>query len=184
MRTLYQDILNAENLSLSGKDIQTILNNDVDLVAYVDFANMTDVREAFTKSNRVVILFETEARNVGHYVAMIYKQRTNTIEYFDPYGFNPGEDIAHSKWLIKNNDVRTTESLKYLLAKFKNFGGQVNVNNNRYQAMARHINTCGRHCIIRLLKHELTNTEYNIYLRGFGLTPDQIVSMLTFTIEL
>ena len=58
---------------------------------------------------------------------------------------------------------------------------RANVNHKRLQSNHLDVATCGLHCIVRMLKHDLKNNEYYHWILSIrNLNPDEIVVWLTY----
>lgn len=171
------EIINYEKKALSWQEIRRFFEGNVNIISYEDLFHIESINEIFDENNRVILFYPVESKFSGHYVAL-WKNNENYISYYDPYGMTPMEDINHSSYLLRNK--YNAYSLPYLFRKFRKAGGVVDINNFRNQEIKQSINTCGRHCMIRLLHKHLNHYEYNQYLKYRGLSKDIIVSFLTW----
>lgn len=68
----------------------------------------------------------------------------------------------------------------------KNSGYDVFYNTFPYQKLGDNINTCGRHCALRLLHRDLSDIQYhnliNKYSKKYNLNIDETVSLLIYNI--
>ena len=111
----------------------------------------------------ILIMDENSSSNVGHFVLLMKHPRSGII-FFDPYGF------GLSKLLDKTNNP------KHLLHKLS---GKVSDNRVPYQKKADDIQTCGRHVVCRYNAAALKPKEYQAMMHLPGLTPDDIVMLMT-----
>jgi hypothetical protein len=80
------------------------------------------------------------------------------------------------------------EDEDYLLRLVRDYisrGGSFVANYKRYQNLAQEVSTCGRYSMVRLLKRDMTNKEFDkwFYLKkGYTLTNDELITLLTFLI--
>ena len=112
----------------------------------------------------------TENGLSGHYIAVINKP--HIIYYYDSYGFVPNY-IKHYKFTDINlyNEMRSnfiTELLKC--------GKTIDYNNYKHQD--NNSSTCGRHCLMRILKNDLDTEQYNKFITKNKIKPDDIVSIV------
>jgi hypothetical protein len=125
---------------LSGDDIKSILN--VEIVRFSELKNYSSLEELLRKNSGIVIFWETEDYNKGHWTALM--RYDNYYEYFDSYGLLESQDFAlvpkHMKKELKERDY-----LKALLR-----GENVIQNTFDYQKWKDGHNTCGRYVVLRL----------------------------------
>jgi len=60
---------------------------------------------------------------------------------------------------------------------------RINYNDKQFQADGTDIATCGRHCVVRLWKRNLSSGKYKEFIeklcKKYKLTPDEVVLQLT-----
>lgn len=169
-------ITRLEQIPLSGEDLTDMAkrmgNEATRFVLYENLRNVSSVEQLFGDSNTVYVLFdirsETGNQKVGHWACVL---KNKGLSYYDPYG------------LVLSEDLRITGDppfLQDILA-----GQKVEMNTFRAQKFRDHVNTCGRHCVVRSVFHFLSNGEYNDLIikpivRGKAARdPDAFVSMMT-----
>lgn len=116
----------------------------------------------------ILIMDNHSTSNVGHFVLLMRHPRSG-VTFFDPYGF------GISRLLVK------TKNENHLQKKLPN-----NVHDNRipFQKKADDINTCGRHVICRYNAAALKPKEYQALMQLPGLSPDDIVLLMTIGADL
>jgi len=168
-----------EEYPLGDDDIRKILGNNINIIAYPELDNYNDVDEIFDDQNRVIILFLTTDKNTGHWLCL-HKDKQDNIFYFDPYG--EGID-KNKKWLTRSKLEELNQDKISLLRLLKNTANNgVYYNTYDFQDDRKGINTCGRHCCVRLLYKDLDLDDYYDMIKKSNLTPDQFVSKITFNI--
>lgn len=176
MNPTYKSI---EEYPLGDDDIKKILGNNINIIAYPELENYNDVDEIFDNENRVIILFLTTDKNTGHWLCL-HKDNDDNIHYFDPYGEGIDKD---KKWLSKTKLEELNEDKISLLNLLKNTANNgVYYNSYDFQNDREGINTCGRHCCVRLLYKDLDLNDYYNMIKDSNLTPDEFVSNITFNI--
>ena len=172
--------LGNADYALSDSDIQQLLGG-TKLFTYPELHNVTNIDQVFDKLGRCIMLYLTEDKNTGHWVCMI--KRGKTVEYFDPYGgYGPDDE---SKWLSPERLRQLGQDKPILSALLADSGYKVKVNPYKFQKGERgggNINTCGRHCVVRLLLSHLPLKQYAELIKGSGVAPDDFVT--TFTASL
>ena len=157
-------------------DVKTLTNNKCPIVLYDNLDINDDILEVIGKNNRCFLLFPTvHGSNSGHWLALLYNDKTNTLEHFDPYGLDVNQEMTYSSSRHVQANI-----LGKLYAKAQQKGIKIIFNNVRYQKLTNGVNTCGRHCAIRLRFHYLTPTQYENLMSKQSMSPDWLVSILTF----
>lgn len=130
------------------------------IIQYGDLKNYNYIEDLLSKNiDYAIILYPTESINNGHWVAIL--RYNNIIEYFDPYG----EDVDNPliKWLSCLERIKFNIPIPYLSRLLNNYKGNVVYNGFDFQQEKPNINTCGSHCIFRiinLLKHNYDLKQY------------------------
>ncbi len=163
--------------ALSNDDIQQILNPDTKLWTYPELAGVSTIEELFDGLGRCIILYLTEDQHTGHWVCMM--KRGNKVEYFDPYGKKPDNPLT---WLSREAKAELDESQSYLYPLFRRGKVQVISSSYPYQKNVADVNTCGRHCITRLVLKDYSLEQYYDLIQKSGLDPDTFVSLFTYDI--
>jgi hypothetical protein len=129
------------------------------------------------------MLYPLESPMVGHWVC-IFKNKDGDYSYFDPYG-EPPEETKKDLPVEKQKELGIYEDILIPLLKksAEKRGKGVVYSVVPYQKLKPGINTCGRHCVVRLAFHEASDEEYKKILdkmkEGTDKTYDDIVSILT-----
>lgn len=109
-------------------------------------------------------------------------RKRKRIEIFDPYGIEVDDQL---EWLSSSDPIRRQLGQLYptLTKALLNFDGEVHYNHYKFQQHGDGINTCGRHCLIRLACSNLDTDEYfNMFklLRNIlDMNNDEIAVLLT-----
>jgi hypothetical protein len=137
------------NYFLSGDDIKEIL--DVNIIRFSELKNYNDIEDLLRPNSCIVIFWETEDYNKGHWTALM--RYDDYYEYFDSYGLLESEDFA----LVPKHMKKELKERDYLKTLFT--GNQVVQNTFDYQQWKDGVNTCGRWVILRLY----------LFQRGYNL---------------
>lgn len=157
-------------------DVKTLTNNKCPIVLYDNLDINDDILEVIGKTNRCFLLFPTvHGSNDGHWLALIYNDKTNVLEHYDPYGLDVNQEMTYSTSRHVQANI-----LGKLYAKAQQKGIKIIFNTVKYQKLTNGVNTCGRHCAIRLRFHYLTPTQYENLMMQQSTSPDWLVSILTF----
>jgi len=161
----------AESYSLGDDDIRQLLPG-IKITSYPDLANITDVNQLFDRKGRAIVFFPQDGPTVGHWCCMIRDGRH--IEFFDSYGKYPDTqkpDRQEQKELGMDRPLLTN-----LL---ENSGCRVIYNKVALQKTKDDVQTCGRHCVCRLLYSRYPIGRYRAMIKSTGLTPDEFVTKET-----
>jgi hypothetical protein len=168
------NIKQDEAKSLSGQDIYRMLNGQVNIVVEHELQNYNNIDELLGPYNALVLLYELVPNN-GHWVSM-FRNKQGELVFYDPLGIRMDGELAFV------NDERIHDGLqpaKKQLTRIVN-GEPVISNTIQIQDDAKNINTCGRYAVLRLLKKDLSNDEFNkLFLDNQTETPDYWVTYLT-----
>ena len=167
-----------KHYSISDQDIQQAIGVKPFLY-YPDLQNVKSISQLFDKKGRACILFLTTSSNHGHWTCLM-KRPNKVIEYFDSYG-GYGPD-GERKWLSHKELVNLHEDQPLLYNLLKKSKYKILYNPYPYQSHSPDTNTCGKHCITRLYYHKLTEPEYHTMIRNSGMTPDQFVMSVVYSL--
>jgi len=165
----------AEGYSLSDDDIRRLLGGNIKITTYADLKNVQNINELFDSRGRAIIFYPQQNSQSGHWTAMIRSGRQ--IEFFDPYGEPPDaqkDGISKSKLEQMRMDHPDLTNL------LERSGCRVIFNKIQLQTMANDVQTCGRHCVCRLLYYRKPIQRYREMIRKSGMTPDEFVVQHTY----
>jgi len=160
---------------LSDGDIRALLGNDISILTYPELAHKRSLNDCFDKKGRCIILFLTEDDHTGHWCCMLRKKKG--IEFFDPYGDEPEEQFDK---VPKPRLEAMDEAEPYLTELMRGSGLPIYYNTHPFQKEIRNLNTCGRHCVARLMYGNKSLAQYKSIIDKTGLCPDDFVSGLTY----
>ena len=168
------DLKRVENYSLSDDDIRKCLGS-TSIFPYPQLKSFQSINDAFDAKGRCMMLILTTGPTEGHWVCMI--KRPDHIEYFDPYGHKPD---AEKKVIPKERLEQLNEAENTLTKLLLESGMPITYNTHPFQKLNGTMNTCGRHCIVRLLYQRLSLEEYDALIKRSKLSPDDFVAGTTF----
>ncbi len=165
---LEKEILNIEDTPLTIDFLKKYKYPiKVNYIIYSSIKKYNTIDELFGKNQGLIILID-KGQSVGHFVCLLKKQKN--IEFFGPYSFTLSKILK----ILNINDYS-------LIKLFNKSNYRIYYNKYKYEDINNpKIETCGRHCIIRLIKFSLNNNEYYKWLKYKNLKPDEITSLLTF----
>lgn len=179
-----QFIKELEKISLSNEDVLKCIGHRANLVMYPQIRNYKNIDELLGEYGACVILYLTKEDPglYGHWCC-IFKQDDKTIQFFDPYGdpVDTALDYDMSDYFRKKYDL-DIPLLSYLLYKaYDKY--DIRYNEIPFQEEKRDVNSCGRHCCIRLILRDLDEYEYEDFMNSTPFNPDELVTLLTQSIN-
>ena len=166
-------IKKIESKMFSDEDIMELLEGKTKIVRYKDLKKFKNVNDLFYPYDNIFLLYEFKP-NMGHWVCLI--KNKNYIEFFDPTGTIIDEQLDYIDDDFKKRSNQDKKHLSNLIA-----GSGLKVLSNKYklQKTNKDTNTCGRHCLIRVILKKLNLKEYLNLFKNNKLDPDTVVSYLT-----
>lgn len=151
---------NSINYSVSNFDIEKYFG-DGHIIKYSDLSKFDNIDSVFNGNSFVIILIESKPSS-GHWCCLLrYK---NTVEIFDPYAGTIDNEL---KYISKAMREKLGEDEPVLTKLLKNSKHKVVVNKYDFQSENDGINTCGRHCILRILMFICGGMELQEYIKWF-----------------
>ena len=129
------------------------------IVTYNELNDIDSIEELLPKNKSYFFMLIEESPNKGHWVAV--NRINNKIEFFDSYG---GEPDSQLKWIPMERRESLGQAEKRLTELFKKSGMKVQYNPVKYQEVAQEIQTCGRHCCLRI-KTMLDGKDLDAYYK-------------------
>ena len=134
-------------VSMTGQDIENYLPN-CKMIEYNDLADYNEITDLLTKPiDYVIILIETTADNVGHWVALLLYG--NTIEFFNSYSGKP--DFQKNNFISKDKNIEFGQTQNYLTNLLIKSNFNIVYNKLQLQKYSNSSTTCGRLVVLRLL---------------------------------
>lgn len=164
----------AKSYALSDGDIRHLLGSGIKITTYPDLAKVRHIDELFDRHGRAILFVPQQNEQQGHWCCLI--KRGKTIEFFDPYGEPPEaqKDTLDNAHLAK---MRMTAPLLADILTDNPY--KVIYNKVQLQELDGDVNTCGRHCVARLLHHKFPIQKYRSMIERSRMSPDEFVVKLT-----
>ena len=162
INTIIRTIENAEKVELTGEDICQILEkmcdpNSPNIMTYSDLFNYDSIDDVLGSKGYVMLLYQIQNKYSGHWTCL-FKQKDYLV-FFDSYGLAPDEEQKFiSDFHTLDNKGKSVPHLTLLLS---NSNYKVIHNTHKYQSDRKDVNTCGRHCCVRLKFRDLTPEQYH-----------------------
>ena len=169
---------------MTGGEINTILNQKGNIVAYSDLPKYKCIEDLLGKQGHAVILYEMKP-GVGHWTCVFYGPPLDEcdlefprIYFFDSYGLKPDDEQS---WIDIEFRKKAWDDMRVLSKLLKNTPSEINYNEFPLQEMKEGVNTCGKWCIARLgLKHLDDEDFANLFYQEDEedtIMPDMLVSL-------
>jgi hypothetical protein len=156
--------------SLSDDDIRQLLGGNIKITSYPDLDRVENINDLFDSKGRAIIFIPQQDTHSGHWTAMIKDGKH--IEFFDPYGESPDDQTDG----ISNQKLEQMRMKEPLLADLlEETPYKVIFNKMQLQELADDVQTCGRHCVCRLIHYKQPLSKYREIIRKSGDSPDEFV---------
>ena len=176
MRTLIQELKQIEDRPLDFHEIQTILAGKcknlhikyTDLAALHNNYRLSDILPKQVNASLCLLTATLNSRVNRHWVSFM-RHKNGKIDFYDPLHLG----------------IHTLSSYMHDNGYFARFvsGIKADVNAKKHQRSAEMIKTCGLHSCCRLVAfatQDLTNNEYDHWISSVNMSPDLVVSCLTY----
>lgn len=165
----------AKEYALSDDDIKRLLGGNIKITSYPDLEHIHHLNELFDNRGRAILFVPQTSQTNGHWTALIKNGRE--IEFFDPYGEEPEKQKSN----LSEDKLEALHMNEPLLANLlDNSGCKIYFNKVQLQKLSNDVNTCGRHCVCRLLYYKLPVEKYRQIIKKSGDTPDNYVVKMTY----
>lgn len=161
--TLRKLVLGQEELPLSDADLRGFTGSEHSHILGYSELRGKDREWLLGKGGQYILLYEFPGKDVGHWVCG-WATGDGWVHHFDPYGKPPD---------YYTDDRRYSEIL----------GPKVTWNKIDFQKKVGKVDTCGRHCLVRLLFRDHTDQDYGSLVRGAS-GPDEVVTLMTLSTTL
>lgn len=169
-------------IALSDSDVMKLVEHKARVLTYGMLREYSTLDEVLGKHNAIFLLYETKP-DYGHWTAVFRRtdengQLTNTIEFFDPYGIFPDNEL---EWVPDNFKEISGQNYPMLSALLYESPYNLTYNDHKFQKHGEGINTCGRWSALRIVFKDIPLEMFaDKFLHKNGeWTSDEIVSILT-----
>lgn len=171
---MFATLKDKEKIPFSGDDIIDAAKPvRVKILVYEDLAPMTNIKDLFSNGyNAIALLYQT-SRNNGHWVTILFDHGTLKLTFYDSYGFKIDEELKLEHY---NHEAHLTRIVANSTSLYRDF----EQNTKQMQAKQSDINTCGRYTALRCRHKDMSNSEFNAFIKPLLLKhTDDVVTMLT-----
>lgn len=166
--------------SISDDDIKKYFPNAL-ILTYPELANYKTIEDILKKDGYFFLLY-LDSPNKGHWCLVSYTPK-GAIEFFDSYAYPIDDELLFVDNCKKRKQLGQDKAI--LSRMFNKTKKDVYFNDIKYQQLKDGINTCGRHCIFRLLllkKYGMNLNQYEKTMEKLkeesGMSYDKLVSSL------
>jgi len=161
---------------LTGQEIGSLIHGIASVKTYDQLQGVSDIRQFLQPHDKVALFFPVSpgSSTPGHWLAIWYDQKSNTLHHFDSYGFSPDAELKYS-----TNPLVKDQLLNRLYSRAQQSGLKVVWNTYPYQKQGSNVNTCGRHVICRIRFSYMPDQMYHTLMSGQKMDPDSLVTLLT-----
>lgn len=168
---------------LSETDMKKVIPT-LNIKSYTDLMDADTIDDVLDEKGRLMLLYLTENESTGHWVCLLKLRDSNILEYFDPYGnYKPD---GEKKWISLAKQREFGQDTDKLTKLIKNSPYELKSNAVPFQESKNDVNTCGRHCLVRLYMKHLSLPEYADMVAKAceegNMTPDDFVSGFSYNL--
>jgi len=171
--------MNKINYSITNTDIDKYLGNG-HIIKYCDLEKYDDISDVFGDDAYVVILVQSKANN-GHWVCLL-QYDDGTVEQFDSYS---GKIDSELKYISEAQQELLGEDEPLLTQLITRSRCKTVWSKYRFQKLNDNIDTCGKHCLLRIIMFVLGHKTIDQYTTWFknlaksqGCSNDELVCRL------
>lgn len=175
MLTVKQLVQSLRQKPLSGGDIEKATNDEVKIMVYRDLVPLKTLEQAFGDYDCICLLYETQP-HFGHWVGIIRHVDEHKIEFFDPYGYAPDEEID---FVPEDFRAESGQDFPHLTQLMVDSDYRLVHNPIEIQKHGDDISSCGRHVLLRCMMKEMPLTQYVEFVHSTDEVPDDVVTGLT-----
>lgn len=173
---------------LTDKDVLKIIGGKSKLLTYPELMQYNNIDELFGNSDKIILLYvnEVDGNNItGHWCLLtkVKRGKKTVIEFTDPYGLMPDEQIKSYGESWKNESGQNRNALTRMLYDFSlDPNHEIHYNELKVQKDSEDINTCGRHIGMRGHFYKVPLKKYqqifkDLKKKGYDL--DKVIVKLT-----
>lgn len=162
-----------KSIPLSDSDVLKLVENKANVLVYSDLQKYNTLDEALGPHGAIFLLYETQP-DYGHWTCMFKMDDGKTIEFFDPYGIFPDNQL---EWVPKNFREVSGQMYPQLTALLYYSPYNLTYNEHKFQKKGAGINTCGRWSALRLVCRDMSLKKFAEIFKHEDA--DDLVSIIT-----
>ncbi|MBY0541419.1 MAG: hypothetical protein K2P52_08430 [Campylobacterales bacterium] len=154
--------------ALSDKEIEKLLGNEVNIVTYSELYKYGTIDQLLGRYKRCIILF-CYKENYGHWVTVFICPTTGKLHFFNSYGdmrkkFD-GYPDNFLQLINKKYRVESHQDYPYLSDLLYKSPYELEYNPTQFQQLDKRIKTCGYWCVLRLMCQEMTDEQFENFIK-------------------
>ncbi len=176
--TLSSEIKQKINTPISSSTLEEL---GFKVLNYLELNKFNQI-EQFVDEKGIILYTPISQRKLGHYSCLWLKN--GILSYWCSYGYNLSYTASKSDYMQKSPE-KDEDYMISLVRDFVKRGGNFNINTIKFQNLNESVSDCGRWCIIRLIKRELSHNEFEKWFKLIkypNMNNDELVTMLTYLI--
>jgi hypothetical protein len=151
-KELKEEINEEKEIPMDDADIRSFLP-DAKIIRYSDLKDYRSLEELLPNEVDYIIILYLESSHKGHWVCV--QRYDNTFEFFDPYSSPDGRIDEPLLWVPYGVRMKLGVAVPFMTRLFNSI-----LNDNKYKAIynpikyqeeKEDVNSCGRHCVFRIL---------------------------------
>jgi len=154
---LKKQVLHAEGIPLSGKAMEAYAPKGTHVFLESELKGK-DRQWMVGSAGCYIMLYQFPGRDVGHWICG-WSMPDGSVKHFDPYGKAPNFYTPQKPYL------KVLEEGKYTY------------DHRDYQRLNKSIETCGRHCLVRLQFKDHSDSEYAGLIDRNGNADEEVTLM-------
>ena len=155
---------------LSKKDIERAFKGRIKVILYNEITNYRTIDELLAPYGRVCILYYWKKYH-GHWVC-VFRNKNGRVEIFNSFGGFIDDTLNDISTQFKKETQQDYKHLTDLLYK----GGRI-VEYNDQQLQSMKSSTCGRWCVYRMFRNDLTIEQFCNLFKNIKNKDKKIISL-------
>ena len=158
---------------LSKSDIERVFNGKIKVLLYDEIAKYNNIKELLEPYGKICVLYYWKKYS-GHWCCC-FLNKNGRVEIFDSFGTFPDGTL---KDININFRKETNQAHKHLTDLLYRGGRPVEYNDMKLQGNKS--STCGRWCIYRMLRNDLTIEEFQDLFKRNKNKDKKIISLTKY----
>jgi len=155
---------------LSKTDIEHFFNGKIKVMLYDEISQYKTINDLLYPYGRVCILYYWRKYH-GHWIC-IFRNINDRVEVFDSFGSWIDDTLKDINYLFRKETNQETKHLTKLL-----YEGDRDVEYNDQKLQSTKASTCGRWCVYRMLRNDLTIEEFDDLFKRIKNKDKKIISL-------
>lgn len=172
MNSLTNEIQNMEFKPMNSEVLKSL---GIRVVHWLDLPKYKTIEEICP----CVLFIPIESEMQGHYIALW--MNGTVLNYFCSYAYPIPITMSKSMYL-QSTQIDDEDYLNRMINAFLQKGGKLNMNKYRFQSN-KDTSVCGRYCILRLMKRDLSHEQFHNWFKFRNIPNDELICLITYLIK-